>query len=207
MIAVQEEERKRIAGEIHDSLGQSLIARKFMIDEAAYAFRDIPEVVERCSTIEGFIDQTVSQARELSHTLSPLALQKIGLGRAIRGLLEPLAANKRLEIHSSLEPLDEAGTHGFQEEIHVYRIVQESLTNALKHSEATRIEVLAEAYEGNLQIVVRDNGVGFDRNEHGGGIGFLLMHERARLTGAELWVKSAPGSGTEVGLATNIRAV
>lgn len=205
IIEIQEDERNRIAGEIHDVLGQSLIALKFMIDDVAYRSvseaRPPVELGDQFKAINDYVDQTAGQAREISHNLSPIALKQIGLSHALRELVHSVQANSEHSFELQFDQLDEF----FEErwEINVYRIVQESLTNILKHADAKHIAITAGVEDDRLVLRIKDDGVGFDPQAARGatrGLGQLIMQERAHLLGARLSISSEPGAGTEMTL-------
>ena len=221
IIAIQEEERNRIASEIHDVIGQALIALKFMVDDVLYRLgagtsRDAdPEqnqvvVKGKLDEINTYINATVQQARDISHNLSPIALKKIGLSHAIRELVNSFRAGTNYRIELDLDDMDEFFRQRW--EINIYRIIQESLTNIFKHAGATQIQIQARRIANSLVIKVKDNGVGMDRAEAvrgtpdgsdalplaPGGIGQLIMQERAHLLGGRLKIVSKKNQGTEI---------
>ncbi|MEQ9366450.1 MAG: PAS domain-containing sensor histidine kinase, partial [Leptospirales bacterium] len=215
IIEIQEDERNRIASEIHDVLGQSLIALKFMVDDVVYRLGEKDVAArDKLGEINEYINTAVQQARNISHNLSPIALKKIGLSHAIRELVNSFQAGTNYKIKLDLEAMDVFFRSRW--EINIYRIIQESLTNIFKHAGATEIEIQARQIGNALLLKVKDNGVGYDREEveaaleinkgDGGdadeaderGIGQLIMQERAALLGGHLKILSKKNQGTEI---------
>ena len=212
IIEIQEDERNRIASEIHDVLGQSLIALKFMVDDVVYRLGSGESAArEKLGEINEYINQAVEQARNISHNLSPIALKKIGLSHAIRELVNSFQAGTNYKVKLDLEAMDAFFRSRW--EINIYRIIQESLTNIFKHAGATEIEIQARQIGNSLLLKVKDNGVGYDRddtslvpvdgegseeNQADGGIGQLIMQERAALLGGNLKILSKKNQGTEI---------
>ncbi|MCB1315114.1 MAG: PAS domain S-box protein [Leptospiraceae bacterium] len=195
IMRVQEEERKRIAGDLHDSLGQSLVALKFMIEELRYSNAQNAELQNQCDRINDFINGIVQDARELSHTLSPISLQKIGLKHAIRELVNSHRSTG-IDISLEIDEIDDFFPENW--DINLYRIIQEALTNVFKHSGATSVIIQAHRTPHGLSLLIQDNGSGFQNNRQHRGMGLLIMQERARALDGNIQTVSAPQAGTEV---------
>jgi signal transduction histidine kinase len=199
LIASQEAERKRIAGELHDGIGQTLVvirssAQMGLRDQASAddARRHMNEIVE--ATSDG-----MEEVRKIAYHLRPYQLDRLGLTRAIEALVEQAAASSGLTITSSLDALD--GVFPSSDEIGVYRIVQEALSNLLRHAHATRARVEVRRTEGSVEIAVEDDGRGFDAAALPAdrpGMGLSGIAERARILGGRHTVQSAPGRGTRI---------
>ncbi|MCB1326234.1 MAG: PAS domain S-box protein [Spirochaetales bacterium] len=198
LMSVQEEERSRIAREIHDVIGQSLIALKFFVAEIEYEFSEVAGLGTRCRTVTEQINAIVRQARDLSHNLSPIALTEIGLAHAVRELIERMPRHGDLKIELDLDHIDRWPT--LESDIHVYRIIQEAVLNAIKHSGASHILVVARKAGDRLHITVSDNGVGFtDAPEAiGPGLGLRIMKERAAALNGILRIARSGNQGAEV---------
>lgn len=202
IIAIQEEERNRIAQEIHDQLGQSLIALKFQIRNLAGHGDGSPELTRDCSRIEAYINEIARQARDLARSLGPVALMKLGLRRAIEDLVAGTKSLQNMQVSFDLVALEDFFEENW--DINAYRIVQESLFNASRHSGARSISVRARREASRLVIIVADDGIGIDAAEEkrramgrSDGLGLLIMQERARSLGGSLSIESND-SGTEV---------
>ena len=197
VIEIQEEERNRISREIHDVLGQSLIALKLQIQNIAFDIKDA-RLVEQCRAVLEYINQIVQEARELSHSLSPIALRNLGLKRAIQELVGAFEAGRAVKVDTDLDHIE-----GFFEDDwsdNLYRVIQEALINAYKHSNCDHIEILARGDEDGVLVRISDNGLGVERTRDPSrpGLGLLIMRERARMLGADFSIQSEPGQGTEV---------
>lgn len=198
--SVREQEKSRIARELHDELGQSLTALKMDV----IALRgEVPAnnlaMAERIARIEDMLNQTVAATRRISADLRPLMLDDLGLEAAVEWVVQELtnrstaACNVIIEGNLNLE--DPHATA-------VFRVLQESLTNITKHAQATRVDVLLERTHDGVHLRVQDNGIGFSldsprkRNSHG----LLGVRERGYLLGGESRIVSAPGEGSVVEL-------
>lgn len=190
---VQEEERRSIALELHDGIGQILTALinhiKHSADDTSQA--DNHQSVELATT-------ALAEVRRMSRALRPSVLDDLGLEAALRWLIRTTSESSGLDIelvwNESGVALDK------QTETLVFRIVQEALTNAVKHADASRARVTVDSEDGLLQVSISDNGVGFDADEvlsaSDRGFGARGMRDRAELFGGRLHVESEPGAGT-----------
>jgi two-component system sensor histidine kinase UhpB len=196
-LAAQERERTRIARELHDEVGQALTAVMLQLERTSRR-ADGPVRGGLEEAREG-LRASLEDVREIARRLRPEALDDLGLASALAALTNDLArrtgvrAERRLAADlRALEP---------DEELVVYRVAQEALTNVARHSEAPRAWVrLGPEGDGRVTLTVRDNGSGFDLATHARGTGLRGMRERAVLIGADLDVESRPGHGTTVRL-------
>lgn len=201
LIASQENERKRIAAELHDSLGQHLVVIKNLalislnngISESAGK--------DRSEEISAEASQALSQVREIAYNLRPYQLDRIGLTKAVEAVVRKASAATGIAFESEIDPIDDVFPKEW--EINFYRIVQESVNNVIKHSQATHARVTVCRAPHELRLVVRDNGKGFTPVETTagsarGGFGLIGIAERARLLRGAAKVHSAPGQGTSV---------
>jgi two-component system sensor histidine kinase UhpB len=200
-LAMQESERKSLALELHDELGQAISAIKAL----AVSIGQRPgsdDARERAGTIAAVCDELHQTVRNMSRRLRPVVLDELGLVTALRRAVEEWNDHD----HGMVVSLDVVGDIGDLEDqtrIHLYRIVQEGLTNATRHAQATEVRVSLTregAPSGPLHLQVADNGIGFDPRTVRSGLGLLGMRERARSLGGELHLESAPGKGTVVRL-------
>jgi two-component system sensor histidine kinase UhpB len=185
-LAAQEGERRRIALELHDEVGQALTAAMLRLDGA--------EVEE---AREG-LREALEEVREIARRLRPEALDDLGLRNALRALVASMARSARLEVTPEIAPALPELTA--EQELVVYRVAQEALTNAIRHSDATTIRFSLTSGAGEVVLAVEDDGRGFDLGPRGEGSGIRGMRERALLVRARLEVDSAPGRGTAVRL-------
>ncbi|WP_338524831.1 PAS domain S-box protein [Pseudomonas batumici] len=193
----REEERKRIAREVHDELGQQLTALRMDISLLRLQFgNDHPLLVERVQALMVRVDETIQVVRNVATSLRPSALD-MGLTPALEWLVSEFSENTgiycRLRAPSArLELDDERATATF-------RVIQESLTNIARHAQASRVDIHLERCSEHVLIEVRDNGKGFDPQQlPKGTLGMLGMRERGHMLGGAVTIDSAPGQGTRV---------
>jgi signal transduction histidine kinase len=194
--SVREEERTRVAREIHDELGSGLTAIK--IDLSSLTQDLPPEKRQECASILKEIDDTIQAVRRLSTELRPGILDTLGLVAAIEWAAGDFEA--RTGIKCRLELPQHGITIDSEHTTALFRIFQETLTNVARHAEATELCVRMAEAKGSLLLEVHDNGKGFDDNLlfSGRSLGILGMRERALLLGGELTITGAPGQGTTV---------
>ena len=203
LIASQENERKRIAAELHDSLGQRLVVLKNIAlfslrspasdvnGEAAHSMREISEEA----------NMAIEETRQISYNLRPFQLDRLGLTKAIEGMVRRVSSASGLPIVSDLDNIDEL----FPEDLRInfYRIIQESLNNIMKYACGSQASVRVRKSGDHVLLTISDDGCGFatgTRHHDSGRSGFGLtgMAERARLLGGELKIHSVPGQGTTI---------
>ena len=198
LIAAQEAERKRIAAEIHDSLGQNLLLIKNL---AAISLRDQEPTptYERVASISHLAAQCIAEARQISHALHPPQLDHLGLTRALEAMIENMAQASDIRFTRKFDAVDEF--FPTEAAMNFYRIVQESLNNILKHSRAKNVDIRLERDIHEVQLCIADDGCGFpmDKPDNGGkGLGLKNISERVRMLGGKLKMNSTPGKGTRV---------
>lgn len=196
-----EEERRRIAANLHDSLGHMLLVIKNNAALAAGPASQSQGVQGRLSQISETTSQAIEEVRRIAHGLHPPQLQRLGLSEAIRALVDQAAENRSILFASRVENID--GLLGEESEIQVYRIVQEAITNVVKHSGATEATVVIKKRPGSLSLSIRDNGRGFDPNKPPPqsrhlGFGLTGIAERARILKGTMLIDSHPGAGTSL---------
>ncbi len=199
LVRAQEQERQRVSRELHDEIGQVLTAVKISLQRLKCTEED-PRLADIDVGIEQ-IDRAIDGVRDLSISLRPLHLDVLGLGPAIRAHIERLTREGGPRAEVSVPAV---GVRlPFEVEIACFRIVQEAVTNALRHAQAQRLWVGVEVVEGELRLSVRDDGSGFDteaawaRIDTGQSLGLRSMHERADLLGGRIEIHSG-GAGSEV---------
>jgi signal transduction histidine kinase/ligand-binding sensor domain-containing protein len=195
VLAGQEQERGRLAGELHDSLGQDLLVMK---NRAALALRipDIdPALRAHIEEISSVASSAVQNAREISHGLRPYQLDRLGLAAALRDLGE--RASQAAGIAVTVEIGDVESLLDQEATIHVFRIVQEALNNVLKHADATRASIILAREPGGVRARVTDDGRGVNP-EKAAGFGMSGISQRVQLLGGRVEIRSAPGAGLTV---------
>lgn len=190
--AAAEEERRRVARELHDEVGQTLTAVMLQLDAAARQPGDRARLGEARESVR----TTLEEVRTIARGLRPHALDDLGLASALRALAIDASRTSSVTVQRAIEapvsPLSD------EQELAIYRIAQEAMTNALRHAGARNI-VLALATDGSDVVLrVRDDGRGFAPGSADDGLGLRMMHERAVLAGGLLAVDSAPRQGTEI---------
>ncbi|MCU0593863.1 MAG: PAS domain S-box protein [Desulfobacterota bacterium] len=205
LINAQEEERKRIARELHDQLGQDLMVLKLQLRSVQQRIeRSEPETAQTFEQTLRYINDMAENVRRLSRNLSPAILEDLGLPASVRWLIVENAKHYDLDIQAELQGLD--GSFGGEEEIILFRVFQEALTNIGKHAQASQVRIFSQVENGVFSLEVDDNGVGFDAEEALGrstvrkGFGLTTMHERARMLGGRLQILAQKGAGCNIRL-------
>lgn len=201
LIASQEHERQRIAGELHDSLGQNLLVVKNRATLGAMALPD-GDARKQFDEISATVAHTLQDVRAIAHNLRPPHLDQLGLTRTIRAMVEQTAESSGVAMFTDLDDVD--GVFAPDQEIIIYRIVQESVNNVVKHAQAREVNVAVRSHEEHVDITIRDDGRGFTAATlaagvmNGGGFGLKGLVERVRMLGGTHKIESAPGRGTVV---------
>lgn len=192
-----ERERERWARELHDDALQSLAAIRINLATALQSSDERREARIESAAEEAMarLEDQINDLNRLINDLRPAALERLGLAGALQAMAEESSARGSLEVDATIEIGAEQGR---DEERLVYRLVQESFTNILKHANASRVELTAREADGAIQIVIRDDGDGFDSTVSTGGRGLTGMRERIELIGGEIAVSSISGQGVEI---------
>jgi len=200
LIETQEAERKRIAAELHDSIGQDLLVIKNLAllglqDSAAPS-----QAVERLGEISRLASASLAEVRAISHNLRPYQLDRLGLSKALQAMVTKVSTSSGIRCVGQIEVLD--GLLQAPYEIHCYRIVQELLNNVVKHSHASEFKVSAKIQDRKILLMVEDDGCGFDSvaardtATDAGGMGLGDIAERARILKGRLRCDSQRARGT-----------
>jgi signal transduction histidine kinase/ligand-binding sensor domain-containing protein len=207
LIASQENERKRIAAELHDSLGQRLVIIKnlaliLLNGSATDGGR------EQIDEISSEASQAIGEVKEISYNLRPHQLDRLGLTKALEALVKKAASASPIAFTSEIDDIDDVFPK--QAEINFYRVAQESVSNVVKHSAATEASVTVRREDGRIALTVRDNGKGFvpepaQPEALSGGFGLVGISERATLLGGHATIQSTPGRGTTIGISIDLR--
>lgn len=205
LVATQEDERKKLSRELHDHVGQLLTALRLelgRIDRVrATGDKPIAGAVAECRHL---VDNLVRVVRDLALGLRPTMLDDFGLQPALEWLVRDVSRRSQLAIdlhvHGEIDGLED------QYRTCVYRVVQEALTNCVRHSRASRVQVTIKGTPDALDVSIVDDGVGFDRARHRGGLGLRGMVERVKELHGTVTVLTAPNAGTTVRLSLPLRA-
>jgi PAS domain S-box-containing protein len=204
--SAQEAERKSIAREVHDELGQILSTLRLNISMTRMRFgKHDPELMWRIQNMTGLVDRAIHGARNVSENLHPAVLG-MGIIIAIKWLCDNFAAHTG--ISCVLDSPDQYVDFEETRAVVIFRIVQESLTNVMRHAHARNVKIVISLCDDNLCMEVRDDGRGFDMNgsKRQASYGLLGMHERARACGGHLDIASAAGKGTVISFRIPISA-
>jgi len=200
LISAQEQERKRLASDLHDSLGQDLSLIKNRVHLALTKHDLPPAVVSHLEAVAKLADDTLNEVRNLSHHLRPLPIEEFGLTDSLENLVQEVAASSTIRFESRFEQIDDLFPG--EQATMVYRIVQEALSNLVKHACATSATVTVERDLRCARLRIEDNGRGFHRSSVVGprtvrtGIGLTSIEERVTMLGGNLDIRSGPGQGT-----------
>jgi two-component system, NarL family, sensor histidine kinase DegS len=206
----QEEERKRLAMDIHDGIGQMLTSLKFQIESIDLA-KNTNSVSSKLSEIQQLITQVIKEVRRVTFNLKPTVLGDFGLQAALNVFIKEIGKLTEIELTYRMEGEDSVRLSQKMEN-NIFRILQEAINNAIKYSGATRIDVLLKQTDSDMIISVQDNGNGFDEElvearsmNIESGRGFFNMYERTEYVNGHLDIKSAPGKGTTVVLTVPVK--
>jgi signal transduction histidine kinase len=199
MLEVREVERTRIARELHDELGQALTALKMDLD---WLGTTIPpertDLVEQLGTMRELLDATVATTRRIAADLRPRVLDDLGLGAAAEWLAQNVSERYGLSCELRIDP--SGAVLGEPYASAIFRIMQESLTNVVRHAQAKRVEVRLERSVAEAVLSVSDDGLGMDPNARAkpNSFGLRGISERVLLLGGQLSIVSEPGAGTKL---------
>jgi PAS domain S-box-containing protein len=204
LVEVQETERRTIARELHDSAGQALTLILMGLDSLVRDHDDAAETEARLRKLRQTVEDLSAELHALSANLHPPVLERVGLVSALGGLLDSLQETGGPHFGFQTWGL-EGRRLPAEHELAVYRVAQEAIHNALRHSQADNIGVVVQLRDNNLQVTIEDDGIGFDvgvdthaRHPEGGGLGLISMRERMEMVAGALTIESSPGAGTTV---------
>jgi two-component system NarL family sensor kinase len=196
ILAAQEEERSRVARELHDDALQRIAVIRHELDEASHY--GTPEMARRIEGVVGELADLGTVLRTAAHHLHPSVVEKAGLPRALGALAEEYGHTAGLDVRVTVPPADLAVPPATA--VALYRIAQEALRNVVKHAGVQQADLVLDAAGGTLTLRVSDRGKGFDaaRPETDDGLGLIAMRQRAEAAGGRLSLTARPGGGTEV---------
>lgn len=195
-LRAQEEERTRVARDLHDEVNQALTGVLLRLEAARE--RAPAELKPELAQTRSLAKQAMEELLSLARQLRPTALDDLGLKAAIAGQVEELASHR--EVDATLAPEGDFSDLDDDVQLVVYRVAQEALSNAARHSEASQIGVSLKRRETGVELKVSDNGRGFSFADADQGLGIAGMRERALLVDGEVEIHSRPGEGTTVWL-------
>jgi PAS domain S-box-containing protein len=199
LLETQESERKRVARDIHDTLGSSLAAVKFRLER----FLSEPEMSPSIEDAVTMIQRTMEEARRIQLALHPSMLDDLGILSTLSWFIREFCKTyPGIRVESELEIKEKEVPKELKTVI--YRILQEAFNNIAKHSNADRVRLALRGEDGMIAFTIEDNGIGFDANLRGlsrnsrGGLGLSSMKERAEMAGGSVVIRSEPGKGTAI---------
>lgn len=202
LIASQEDERKRIAVELHDSLGQSLVLIKnWAMLEIKSKASGKPSNQNALQEITEMASESINEVREIAYNLGPFQLEKLGLKKSIEEMIAKAATPSGIDFTLKIDDVDDYLTKPSQ--VNIFRIIQEGVNNIIKHSAAKTAEISIKLAPAQIHLIIRDDGQGFapktsDGQSGSNGFGLLGMSQRAHLLKAEYHIESEPDKGTTI---------
>jgi len=198
LIESQENERRRIASELHDGLGQQILVIKNRAEIAHQLKEDVTEVAEQLNQIKESAQLSISDVRKIAHNLRPVLLEKLGLREAIVSLFSEIQETSDIDWELEVDEIDHAIPQ--EKEINLFRVIQESSKNIEVHSGASSASINVSIKNDEIHAVIMDNGKGLDlkRIKESKGMGFNGMQERMKSLGGEMSVSPNTPSGTIV---------
>lgn len=202
LVTVQEEERLRIARDIHDQMGQQMSALRMNLSSLHARCGGGTELAEQSRRVLALAEELDQSIDFLTWELRPAALDHLGLSAALGNLVQGWSERFHVKAEYHASGVDSLRLPP-DSEINLYRLAQEALHNVYKHAGATRVGVFLERRDGHVVLIVEDDGRGFEpegvsREGDGAGMGIIGMRERATLVGGEMDVESSPGGGATI---------
>ncbi|MEP0714006.1 MAG: AAA family ATPase [Algoriphagus sp.] len=192
LLKVQEHERERIAGELHDSLGSQLSTIKIRLANLFEKYDATELTTEGGETLDK-LDNAISEVRRIAHHMSPVSLRRFGLAIALKSLIEDI--NDSTKISADLQILGFEGRLEDQLELTTYRICQELIQNVLKHSQASQLRLQLIHHGDSLNVTLEDNGIGLQKERRLWGMGLLGIEAKVQLLNGTFEIESQPGKG------------
>jgi signal transduction histidine kinase len=197
LVQVQDNERKRIASDLHDSLGSLLSSVRLRFNglQQDFAFK-VPDKSTRYSDTLTLLDEAIAELRIVSHRMVPVSLSRFGLKSALQTFIDQIHASGQLDVDFQILGYE----HRIAEEIEVavYRICQELVQNVIKHSCASALRIQIIRHDDSLNIIVEDNGIGMTKDEIVYGLGFNTLQSKVNLFKGTFTIETQPGKGTMI---------
>ena len=207
LITAQDDERRRLAMELHDEFGQSLAALKLQIRSMENNLHrdntcDKDKIIEGLNELRHFVNMQIENVRSLSRELWPIMVDQLGVDAAFESLISGFLEHADVKVDINMEQI--GLFFKVEEQRHLYRLLQESLNNVIKHSDASNVQIYARVENDGIVLAVHDNGCGFDVDEiskstgKARGIGLQAMAERMKILCGKFEVNSRPEMGTSI---------
>ncbi|AXG71036.1 signal transduction histidine-protein kinase/phosphatase DegS [Kordia sp. SMS9] len=200
-VKIQDDERKRFAADLHDEIGGGISTILLSVERIKNAQVDQPEMVSKSQHIRDQLNDLLQKVREISYNIMPPTLEDFGLHEAISDLCYSISESSDKKVHYEWKGDEER--LDFSQELAFYRIIKELLVNAVKHSEANTISITIENLAESFQLMLQDNGKGFDEEKQQKGAGLRNIKDRALILGATLHISSKIQQGTTVHIQLN----
>lgn len=194
LMQAQDNERKRIASDLHDSLGSLLSSVRLRFNGLQNEFsQHVPEKSQRFNDSLKLLDEAIDELRHISHTMVPVSLSRFGLASALQTFIEQVSASGQLDIRLQILGLE--GRLAEEMEVRVYRICQELVQNVIKHAHATSLRIQIIRHKDSLNMMVEDNGIGLRKDTLSKGFGFGTIQSNVDLFKGTFDIESQPGKG------------
>jgi signal transduction histidine kinase len=198
LIEAQDQERTRIARELHDDIGQRLALLAFELDQLHQELPNPPEIRSRMGELQKQTSAIATDIQTLSHELHSAKLEYLGIAAAMRGFCREFGEQQKVEIDFKTSDLPSPVSPNIS--LCLFRVLQESLRNSAKHSGVRRVEVRLRGTSDEIHLAVSDSGAGFDSGaaKESRGLGLISMEERLKLLNGTLSIESQPQRGTTI---------
>lgn len=202
LLASQEQERQRIAAELHDSLGQSLLIIKNRIALAQSDIEEKEAVEEQLAEISHSASSAIDECRDIAYNLRPFQISRFGLSKTLYGIFMRISEVTDIKATAEIDDIDRLMTDEAQ--TNIFRVIQECVNNIIKHSGASNASLTVKNGDGIVDILIKDNGCGFESSvgakprDGKGGFGLIGIAERIKMLGGTYAVESSVGKGTSI---------
>jgi signal transduction histidine kinase len=195
LIDGQEMERKRLARDLHDSLGQMVLAANLKLEQSKNS--DDKQLKNKIIETQELLKIIIKELRVISNNLTPSVLINFGLNEGLNNICNETKINTGINIQYKFENIDEK-TISEKDQIYIYRIVQEAINNITKHSKAQNAIVSLYKKQNNINLCIEDDGCGFSLNQKSKGNGIANLQERVKLLNGSIEIETEPGAGTRI---------
>ncbi|MGH1384642.1 sensor histidine kinase [Kordia sp.] len=195
-VKIQDDERKRFAADLHDEIGGGISTILLSVERIKKEQIDQPEIVSKSQNVRDQLNQLLNKVREISYNIMPPTLEDFGLNEAISDLCYSISESSK--IHIDYEWNGDEKRLDFSQELALYRIIKETLVNAVKHSEAETIKITIENSTESFKLTIKDDGKGFNTETVQKGAGLRNIKDRALILGGLIDITSNVNSGTTI---------
>jgi signal transduction histidine kinase len=194
----QQAERKRIAEQLHDDVGSSLTVARLNLSSLADEDMSPDISPQKLRAVNDILGQVAVTIREMSHQLMPATMLKLGFKKAVYQIVDDIAASGKIKVGCIVIGFDDMSRYVEEFQTDLYHIIQELFQNIIKHSDATQADLQLVEHPGSLNLIMEDNGKGFNLNFNRKGSGLNLLTSRVELYGGAINTESSPASGTTI---------